>query len=108
MSSFRAKSFAVLAVIVFSAVPAMAQTATARVEGIVTDNTGAVLPGATVTATNTGTNAQRIDVSNEKGAYTLTALPVGPYRVQIDLSGFKPQTTNLTLTVNQVARIDFK
>src|SRR5947209_9314926 len=108
MSSFRAKSFAVLAVIVFSALPAMAQTATARIEGLVTDNTGAVLPGATVTATSTGTSAQRIDVSNEKGAYTLTALPVGAYKVQIDLSGFKPQVTQITLAVNQVARIDFK
>ena len=79
MSSFRAKSFLVLVVIVFSAWPLFAQTATARIEGIVTDNTGAVLPGATVTATNVGTNAQRIDVSNTKGAYTLTALPAGAY-----------------------------
>jgi hypothetical protein len=108
MISFRAKSFLVLVVIAFVTWPAFSQTATARIEGIVTDNTGAVLPGATVTATNTSTNAQRVDVSNEKGAYTLTALPVGPYKVQIDLSGFRPQATNITLAVNQVARMDFK
>src|SRR5213075_1560396 len=108
-SSFRAKSFLVLvAVLVLCVLPAAAQTATARIEGIVTDNTGAVLPGATVTATNTGTNFTRIDVSNEKGAYTITALPVGPYRVEASLTGFKPQVTPITLTVNQVARIDFK
>src|SRR5438067_10986310 len=111
MNSFRAKSFLVLpviAVIVFSALPAMAQTATARVEGIVTDNTGAALPGATVTATNTGTNAARVDVTNTNGAYSISALPVGDYRVQVDLSGFRPAVTPITLTVNQVARMDFK
>src|SRR5947207_8895861 len=107
-SSFRAKPFLVLVVLVLCALPAAAQTATARVEGIVTDNTGAVLPGATVTATNTETNASRIDVSNEKGGYTITALPVGPYRVEASLTGFKSQVTPITLTVNQVARIDFK
>ena len=107
-SSFRAKSITVFALLVLCALPAAAQTATARIEGIVTDNTGAVLPGATVTATNVGTNGTRVDVSNEKGAYTLTALPVGNYRVQVELSGFRPQVTPITLTVNQVARMDFK
>jgi hypothetical protein len=108
-SSFRAKSFlVVLALLLVCALPAAAQTATARVEGIVTDNTGAVLPGATVTATNTGTNATRIDVSNTTGSYTLPALPVGSYNISIDLSGFRPQVTPITLTVNQTARIDFK
>ncbi|HEY8181337.1 MAG TPA: TonB-dependent receptor [Thermoanaerobaculia bacterium] len=108
-SSFRAKSFlVVVALLLVCALPAAAQTATARVEGIVTDNTGAVLPGATVTATNTGTNATRIDVSNATGSYTLPALPVGSYNISIDLSGFRPQVTPITLTVNQTARIDFK
>src|SRR5260370_17163145 len=107
-SPFRGKSCLVIACVIFCGLPAAAQTATARIEGIVTDATGSVLPGATVTATNTGTNASRVDVSNATGAYTLTALPVGDYRVQIDLSGFRPQVTPITLSVNQVARIDFK
>ncbi|MDQ6799676.1 MAG: TonB-dependent receptor [Acidobacteriota bacterium] len=108
-SSFRAKSFLVVAaLLLLCALPAAAQTATARLEGIVTDNTGAALPGATVTATNTGTNAARVDVTNTKGSYSISALPVGDYRVQVDLSGFKPTTTPITLTVNQVARMDFK
>ena len=58
-------------------------TGTATLVGTVTDNTGAILPGATITATNTGTNASRVDVTNEKGAYTIPALPVGNYRVQV-------------------------
>jgi hypothetical protein len=105
--SFRARLL-VLALAIVCAIPALAQTSTGRIEGIVTDNTGGVLPGATVTATNVGTNATRVDVTNTTGAYTLAALPVGSYRVQVDLSGFKPQVTPITLTVNQVARIDFR
>src|SRR5438046_3158652 len=91
MTSFRAKSF--LALILVYALPLFAQTPTGRIEGLVTDGTGAILPGATVTATNTGTNATRVDVTNAKGAYTLAALPVGNYKVQVDLSGFRPQVT---------------
>jgi len=106
--SFRAKSFLALAFVILIAGSAVAQTATARIEGIVTDNTGSSLPGATVTSTNVGTNATRVDVTDVKGAYTITALPVGDYRVQVDLSGFKPQVTPITLTVNQVARMDFR
>src|SRR5256886_9874007 len=107
-SSFRAKSFLIIGLLLLCTLPASAQTATARVEGIVTDSSGGVLPGATVTATNVETNASRVDVSNTSGAYTLTALPAGNYRIAIDLSGFRPQVTPITLTVNQVARIDFK
>jgi hypothetical protein len=94
--------------VILCALPAAAQTATARVEGIVTDNTRAALPGATVTATNVGTNAARVDVTSTTGAYTITALPVGDYRVQVELSGFKTETTPVTLTVGQVARMDFR
>ncbi len=108
MKSSPAKSFLVFALLLICALPLVAQTDTGRIEGIVTDNTGGILPGATVTARNTGTNATRVDVTNSTGAYTLTALPVGNYRVQVDLSGFKTQVTPITLTVNQVARIDFK
>jgi hypothetical protein len=107
-SSFRAKSLLVLALLLLCALPAAAQTVTARVEGIVTDNTGSALPGATITATNTGTNASRVDVTDTKGAYTITALPVGDYKVQVDLSGFRSEVASITLTVNQVARMDFR
>src|SRR5437870_1542503 len=106
--SFRAKTFLALALMMLAAVPTLAQTANARIEGLVTDNTGAALPGATITTTNVGTNATRVDVADVKGAYAFPALPVGNYRVQAELSGFKTEVTPLTLTVNQVARLDFK
>ncbi len=105
--SFLAVALA-LVLLIFGAASAAAQTATARIEGRVTDSTGAVLPGTTVTATNVGTNASRVDVTDAKGAYTIAALPVGDYRVQVELSGFKPEVTPITLTVNQVARMDFR
>src|SRR5947209_1266991 len=97
----------VLLLVVLAALPVMAQT-TARVEGIVADASGSPIPGATVTSTNTGTNAQRTDVTDAQGHYTVTALPVGNYRISVELSGFKSQVTPLTLTVGQVARVDFK
>lgn len=111
MTSFRAKSSLIvalaLALITLIAGSASAQT-NARIEGIVTDSTGGALPGTTVTATNVGTNAVRVDVADRSGAYTITALPVGNYRILVELSGFKPETTPVTLTVGQVARMDFR
>lgn len=97
----------VLLLVVLAALPAMAQSS-ARVEGIVTDASGTPIPGATVTSTNTGTNATRTDVTDAQGHYTVTALPVGNYKLSVELSGFKSQVTPLTLTVGQVARVDFK
>jgi hypothetical protein len=111
-TSFRVKSFLAsffaITFLLLSAQRVAAQTASARVEGIITDRSGAVLPGVMVTATNVGTNASRSVISDSRGAYTIAALPVGDYRVQAELSGFKPEVTPITLTVNQVARMDFK
>jgi len=97
-----------LALALFGAWSAFAQTATARIEGNVTDESGSALPGATVTARNTGTNAARSDVADAHGAYSLPALSVGDYRVTVELSGFRSEASPVTLTVNQVARMDFK
>jgi outer membrane receptor protein involved in Fe transport len=99
--------FFALSLLLFCAVEATAQT-TARVEGTVADGTGAPLPGVTVSATNTRTNAVRTDVSDAHGSYTITALTVGEYKISAELSGFKSQVTPVTLTVGQVARVDFK
>lgn len=88
--------------------PLIAQTPTARLEGNVTDASGSALPGVTVTALNTGTNNARTDVTDARGAYTIAALPVGDYKVTVELSGFSTQVVPVTLTVGQVARMDFK
>ncbi|HVR44076.1 MAG TPA: TonB-dependent receptor [Thermoanaerobaculia bacterium] len=106
MKSLVAVGFA-CALIMAAANPAGAQS-TGRIEGIVTDDSGAAVPGATVTSTNLGTNAVRVVVSDAEGAYTIAPLPVGDYRIRVELSGFRPAATTVSLTVNQVSRVDFE
>src|SRR3954466_15646331 len=63
--------------------------ATAQITGVAKDQTGAVLPGVEVSATQTATGAKRMAVTDETGSYTLTNLPIGPYMVEAALPGFK-------------------
>ena len=73
---------------------------TAELSGRVTDQTGAVLPGVEVTATQTDTSVSRVAVTNETGSYSLPNLPVGPYRVEVSLPGFRTYVqTGITLQV---------
>src|SRR5262245_20975006 len=69
-----------------------AQVTTATIYGVVRDPTGAVLPGAAVTATNQGTNFARDTISDERGEFALVALPTGRYTLKIELPGFKTYT----------------
>jgi hypothetical protein len=88
---------------------AMAQTGAASLTGIVSDQSGATVPGATVTATNQATNVTYTAVSNQAGNYTVTSLPVGTYVVKAELSSFKTAATKpIQLEAMQIARIDFK
>ena len=57
------------------------------IEGTVTDSSGAVLPGVTVTVTNLDTGLERSIVTNEKGLYRAPLLPLGNYRVVAELQG---------------------
>jgi hypothetical protein len=66
-----------------------AQLSTAELSGRVTDESGAVLPGATVTVTQTDTGFTRADVTGDGGTYVLSNLPTGPYRLEVSLSGFR-------------------
>ncbi|MBM3782711.1 MAG: hypothetical protein FJW30_00040 [Acidobacteria bacterium] len=88
---------------------AAAQTITGAFTGTLSDQSGAVIPSAKVTATNTGTNLTYTAQSNEAGVYNLLFLPVGSYNVAAEAKGFKKGTTGpFALQVNQVARVDFK
>jgi hypothetical protein len=74
---------------------------TAQITGTVRDESGGVLPGVDVTATQTDTGFIRSAVSDESGNYTLTNLPIGPYRLEAKLSGFRTYAqTGIVLTVN--------
>src|SRR5207244_9758359 len=66
-----------------------AQAVTGTIIGLITDSTGAVMPGATVTLTNTGTGLVRVIVTDANGEYTAPSLPTGTYAVKAELAGFK-------------------
>ncbi len=86
---------------------AAAQETTGTITGVTSDQTGAVLPGVTVTLKNTGTGLARTVVTNQSGAYTAGALPIGQYEVTFELSGFQTVTTRgITLHVNDRLQID--
>src|SRR5262245_15904094 len=68
---------------------AAGQGATAQISGTVKDQSGAVLPGAEITATQTETAAIRMTLSDEAGSYVLPNLPVGPYKLEVSLPGFR-------------------
>jgi hypothetical protein len=77
------------------------QGSTAQIIGSVTDPSGAVLPGVEITATQTETGVSRTTVSNETGAYILPNLPVGPYKLEASLPGFRSFVqTGIVLQVN--------
>jgi hypothetical protein len=89
--------------------PAFAQSAATNgaIEGTVLDASGGVLPGVTVTITNTQTGAAQTVVTNEKGLYRAPLLPLGTYRVVAELQGFKKfEQTGITLSVGQTALIN--
>ena len=85
-----------------------AQTPTFSVEGVVTDDQQAVLPGATVTIRNTATNLVRTAVTDESGRYVFAALPPeGRYEISVELTGFSTQLrNNLTFNAGQRAVIN--
>ncbi len=75
--------------------------ATAQISGTVKDQTGAVLPGVEVTVAQTDTGATRTAVTNETGSYVLSNLPIGPYRLEAVLPGFRTYAqTGIVLQVN--------
>src|SRR5437899_5015122 len=87
--------------------PANGQTGAAAVTGILTDQSGAALPGVIVVALNEATLVTHSAVSNEAGVYIITSLPVGTYNVSAELEGFKTVfTKSMTLEANQIARVD--
>ncbi|PYR85530.1 MAG: TonB-dependent receptor, partial [Acidobacteria bacterium] len=75
--------------------------ATAQISGAVQDQSGAVLPGVEVTATQTETGVRRTTVTNETGSYVLPNLPLGQYRLEAALPGFRTFVqTGIVLQVN--------
>ena len=80
----------------------------ASIIGRMTDESGAVMPGVTVTATSPALQVGQVtDVTNERGEYRLTPLAIGTYTVEYSLSGFQTiRRDGLRLTAGFVAKVD--
>jgi hypothetical protein len=92
-----------------TSVAAAAQETTGTITGTTTDQTGAVLPGVTVTVKSANTGALRAVVTNAAGIYNASLLPVGTYEITFELSGFQSVTQrNIALHVNDRLQIDAK
>jgi hypothetical protein len=96
-----------MACVLLSATVFSAQSTTATIQGLVSDEQKALVPGVTITARNLETNATRSAVSNDEGRYRIANLPVGIYEVSAELSGFaKYVQSGITLALNQNAVVD--
>jgi hypothetical protein len=96
-----------LSLCVLVATAVAAQTAEGQISGRVTDASGAVLPGVDITIRQTNTGLSRSAVTNETGQYTFPSLPVGPYRLEASLTGFRTFVQeNIVLLVNANLVID--
>src|SRR3989442_14084903 len=90
------------------ALPAFGQSSNATVSGTLSDSTGAVLPGVSITATNTGTGIVTMVFSNEAGAYNFASLQPGVYRISAELPGFQTRTyTDVQLGNAAQVRLNF-
>jgi len=96
-----------LSLLLVFATSALAQSNTGSITGVVTDQNGAVVPNATVTITNQGTNEKRTVQSDGEGRYEVPGLPNGIYTVEATATGFKTTSIkDLRLAVGEKARAD--
>src|ERR1041385_2267985 len=86
----------------------VAAQSTATLQGTVTDSQNAIMPGVTVTITNTGTGVERTATTDGAGQYVAASLNPGRYKVTAHLDGFADQTTELSLDVAQIAVANMK
>ena len=98
--------FAAFLISIASAPSAFAQNA--QITGTVKDSSGAIIPGATVTARNLDTGLARTGVTDAAGEFRLPSLPPGRYSVSTELSGFSTETRpDIVLIIDQTAIINF-
>src|SRR5881296_3578781 len=96
-------SFAGFAFVVLCGV-AFGQSTTQSVQGLVTDTSGAIVPGATVTLTNVGTGVSRSVTTNESGNYSFPLIQVGNYDLKVEMTGFKTETVK-SIRVETAAQV---
>ncbi len=96
-----------VAILLIVALPAISQILTATLVGTITDATGAVVPNAKVTITETNTGVVHSSVSNASGNYIFPDLPPGTYSVSAEAAGFKKETRGgIIVRVDSTVRVD--
>lgn len=98
---------AMTCLVLVSSMLTLAQTSRGTVSGVVKDQTGAVIPGATVTLVNTDTTVERTVTTNDEGFYRFDAVDLGNYSVRIVASSFGTATkTGIIVNANQTSAVD--
>jgi hypothetical protein len=106
-NSFQSIFLLALLVILLAPAPSGAQELRGRITGVITDNTGAVLPGVTVTAAGPALIQPQTTVTGGDGSYRYPALPPGLYTVSFELAGFQTvKRENIRLGLNQTLSVD--
>ena len=94
-------------VLAFASGSVWAQSPTGTVEGNVKDSSGAVIPGAEVTLTNTANNATRTAITDDSGRFRINGVAAGPYRAEAQMTGFKTEVANFQVEVAGFQTLNF-
>src|SRR5262245_2719125 len=93
---------------IISRSPAFGQIASSSLSGVIADDTGGALPGATVTITNKANGVTQTAVAGPEGRYRVVALPPALYEIVAELAGFGTAKREITLFVGTDATADFR
>src|SRR5258708_3004047 len=93
--------------VLLTAALSFSQTSTTALSGTIYDSSGAVVAGATVTATNDATGVALTQTTNNAGLYSFPSIPVGSYTLTVEMAGFKTvRRTGITLVVGTPATVN--
>jgi hypothetical protein len=107
MKTTLCRSVILLALVLMASAAFGQGTQSGAISGAITDPSGAVISGATVTVTNTATNnVERTVVTTGDGLFSATLLPPGEYSINVKAANFKTLTRKVTVQLNQTTRAD--
>ena len=107
MAAQSGRSIVLVIALAAMALPAWAQS-TATLQGTVTDQQGAVVPGATIVVRNLATGVERSLVTDAAGEYLAASMAPGHYRIEVHLSGFQDQTREVDLEVARTVVVNMR